>query len=85
MLENMANVPIPELWRNRATNFNGRDLTNLNPITVDVPNPVLAFDQDTNSSTTKWGKLQYTIDGDANGFGININTGDIAPCDTARL
>ena len=76
MLENMADVPIPELWKNRATNFNGRNLANLNPITVDVPNPVLAFDQDTSSSSTaKWGQLEYTIDGNSNGFGINSNTG----------
>ena len=74
MLENMADVPIPELWKNRATNFNDRNLANLNPITVDVPNPVLALTKipvHPRLNGVNWNILSM----ESNGFGIDSNTG----------
>jgi hypothetical protein len=79
--ENMRNVPVPELWNNRVKNWNlvTRTLSNLNPISIDNPNPVKAYDQDEahNSLTAKWGKLEYTIQGNANGFAIGLNSGEL--------
>ena len=77
--ENMKNVPIPELWNNRVSDWNSvdRTLSNLNAIAINNPNALKAYDQDEvfSSSTAKWGTIEYISEGNANGFAIGLTTG----------